>query len=384
MKNRKMLLVFVVVTLCLSSVISAVAAEWRTVKLDAVYRDIKIYLYGEEFIPTDVNGKVVEPFIVDGTTYVPLRAIGEAFDLDVYWDSSTSSILIDSYEGPYYPESPLPPSKKVEVSTAEELVKAIAPDTCITLKAGIYDLSKVAGVDNPYVYWEHDHYYETDSKTLVIDDVEGLTLQAAPGADVEIVTPWRFANVLSFTACNGVKLSGIKAGHTITGDYECDAGVLYFGGTYNIVIEDCLLYGSGTIGIELYHCLTAEIINTTVTDCSRRAVDVDHSFGVTFDNCKFIDNRAYQGVIYTEDSSVDFYDCVITGNKSLEDPVVMSDNSSFVRCIFRDNAHIQEGASWPVFGGEWVQLRDCEIEKGNYSRYWEAGYVNDLGGNKLS
>jgi len=200
---------------------------------------------------------------------------------------------------------------------------------------------------------------------------------------VEIVTPWRFAQVLMFENCNGISLFGIKAGHTITGDYECDAGVLYFRNTDNIIIEDCFLFGSGTIGIELYNCRVAEVINTTVTDCSRRAVHVDYSFDVTFDECKFIDNRAYQGVIFSENSSVEFYDCVITGNKSLEDPVVISDNSLFVSCVFRDNAHIQEGSSWPVISGQWVQLRDCEIEKGNYSRYWEAGYVNDLGGNKL-
>ena len=39
------------------------------------YRNIKITLDGVEVIPKDVNGGVVEPFIVDGITYLPVRGI---------------------------------------------------------------------------------------------------------------------------------------------------------------------------------------------------------------------------------------------------------------------------------------------------------------------
>lgn len=383
MKKRKILLIVLLVTLCLSAVVSAVAAEVRTVKLDAGYRDIKINLFGEIFTPKDANGKVVEPFIVDGTTYVPLRAIGEAFNLDVKWESSSSTIFISEYpDDPDYLVPPPEPSKKVDVSTAEELVKAIAPDTCITLKAGKYDLSKVTNVKNPYVTWSDD-YYGMDEKTLVISNLEGLTLQAAPGAEVEIVTPWLFANVLKFAGCDGVSVVGIKAGHTVTSDYECDNGVLLFDNCNFISVEDCFLYGSGTIGIEFYGCIGADIINTTVTDCSRRAVDLAYSYDIVFDNCKFIDNRAYQGVLYGMESTAEFYDCVITGNKSLIDSVASFDYVVFERCVFRDNAQI-DGIARPVFDGEWVQLYKCEIEKGNFDRYWETGTVVDHGENKLT
>jgi len=386
MKTQKALLVLVSLALCLSLLVPVGSAGWGTQKLDAVYRDIKIFMFGEEIVPKDASGKVVEPFIIDGTTYLPVRAIGEIYGLDVSWDSETSTIHITEPDlSEEHPHIPPEPSKKVVVSNAEELVKAIAPDTSITLLAGRYDVSAAAGTENVYVFWKED-FYGNKEKTLVISELEGLTLQAAPGAAVEIVTPWRFAEVLEFRNCNGIKLAGIKAGHTVVGYYECDAGVLCFRDSYNISLEKCLLYGSGTIGIELNGCVSAQISDTTVTDCSRCAVEVTYSDDVTFNKCEFVDNRAYDDVINGYESSAEFFDCVVSGNKSIEyGRVVAFGNALFERCVFRDNAHVHEyvDGSGPVLSGQSLKLRDCEIEKGNFSDYWGEGVI-DLGGNKLT
>ena len=60
------------------------------------YRDIKIKLNGSEITPKDATGKVVEPFIIDGTTYLPVRAVGEALGLVVDWNERTSTVLLDN------------------------------------------------------------------------------------------------------------------------------------------------------------------------------------------------------------------------------------------------------------------------------------------------
>ena len=62
--------------------------------LTALYQDIKIYINGDLLVPTDAAGTVVEPFMVDGTTYLPIRAISNAFGKGVYWDDETSSIYL--------------------------------------------------------------------------------------------------------------------------------------------------------------------------------------------------------------------------------------------------------------------------------------------------
>ena len=42
------------------------------------YNDIKITLDGEALIPRTADGNPVEPFAIDGTTYLPVRGIASA------------------------------------------------------------------------------------------------------------------------------------------------------------------------------------------------------------------------------------------------------------------------------------------------------------------
>jgi hypothetical protein len=68
-------------------------------QITAHFNDIKIYVDGVLITPRDVNGNIVEPFISDGTTYLPVRAVGEAFGKTVEWDGSTWSIFIGPRPG---------------------------------------------------------------------------------------------------------------------------------------------------------------------------------------------------------------------------------------------------------------------------------------------
>ncbi len=58
------------------------------------YRNIKIVLNDMQIVPKDANGKIVEPFIMDDTTYLPVRAVASATGLDVAWDDPTSTITL--------------------------------------------------------------------------------------------------------------------------------------------------------------------------------------------------------------------------------------------------------------------------------------------------
>ncbi len=96
MKKRIISMVLVIV-LALSLCVPAAAAS-TTENVAITYRAIKINLNGEEITPCDAAGKTVEPFIMNsnGTTYLPLRAIGQALGLDVAWDSATSTVTLSS------------------------------------------------------------------------------------------------------------------------------------------------------------------------------------------------------------------------------------------------------------------------------------------------
>lgn len=63
-------------------------------QITATYKDIKLYVDGKEVVPKDAGGNVVEPFVSNGTTYLPVRAVGEAFGKEVTWDGTTNSVYI--------------------------------------------------------------------------------------------------------------------------------------------------------------------------------------------------------------------------------------------------------------------------------------------------
>ena len=73
----------------------AIADFSKTETITALYRNIKIVIDGKEFIPKDVNNNIVEPFIYNGTTYLPVRAVSQALGREVSWDGDTSTVYIE-------------------------------------------------------------------------------------------------------------------------------------------------------------------------------------------------------------------------------------------------------------------------------------------------
>lgn len=77
--------------------IPAIAAT-STVTAELSYRDIKITMNGAAVIPKDADGNTVEPFIIDGTTYLPVRAVSDALGLGVNWDAASSTVQLTGSE----------------------------------------------------------------------------------------------------------------------------------------------------------------------------------------------------------------------------------------------------------------------------------------------
>lgn len=56
---------------------------------------VNIYVHDRTFTPTDANGNTVFPFIYNGTTYLPARAIANVFGAKVTWNGETQSVYIE-------------------------------------------------------------------------------------------------------------------------------------------------------------------------------------------------------------------------------------------------------------------------------------------------
>ncbi len=96
-KQWKGFILGVLVTTMIFTLAMPVAAAVRNLKADFI--GIKITLDGSPLTPKDANGKVVEPFAVEGTTHLPLRAVAEALGLGVDWHGPTKTVRLTSNGG---------------------------------------------------------------------------------------------------------------------------------------------------------------------------------------------------------------------------------------------------------------------------------------------
>ena len=85
-------LIGVLSTVLLFSCISYAASTTKTI--DVIYDNIKIYKDNVLCEAKDANGTVVEPFVYNGTTYMPVRGTANLAGIDVTWDGATKSVYL--------------------------------------------------------------------------------------------------------------------------------------------------------------------------------------------------------------------------------------------------------------------------------------------------
>ncbi|MBP3695192.1 MAG: hypothetical protein J6J31_12260 [Thermoguttaceae bacterium] len=95
---------------CTLAVTSFAAGNMISISVDP---SVKILVNGTEFQPKDANGNDVMTFIYNGTTYAPLRALAEAYGLEVGYDAARNMATV-SEPGKTYdtPAAPVQPSEK--------------------------------------------------------------------------------------------------------------------------------------------------------------------------------------------------------------------------------------------------------------------------------
>lgn len=73
-------------------------AERVTKTAELLYNNIKVVIDGKQADLKDAQGNTVEPFIIDGTTYLPVRAVANALNKAVSWDGATQTVYIGKNE----------------------------------------------------------------------------------------------------------------------------------------------------------------------------------------------------------------------------------------------------------------------------------------------
>ena len=164
---------------------AALAAGTYTKTLEAYYRDIKLSINGSLVVPKDVNGNVVDPFIVDGTTYLPVRAVAEALGKDVDWEGESATVLVtDPAAGPGI-EGTWKAVKTSQEGVDTAVLTSFPKGYSVTLEAGGAGSTLIAG--EPYdITWKEDNgaltivyaddysWYGTVTDGVMVLNIEGM------------------------------------------------------------------------------------------------------------------------------------------------------------------------------------------------------------------
>lgn len=91
MKKTKIIAIVALFVIVLT--VSVFAADWD--KVTAVIRSgITVIMDGNVLTMKDANGNVVNPIVIDGTTYLPIRALSETLGKSVEWVGETETIIL--------------------------------------------------------------------------------------------------------------------------------------------------------------------------------------------------------------------------------------------------------------------------------------------------
>ena len=166
-----------------------------TVTKELSYNNIKIALDGKEVKPTDANGNYVEPFIIDGTTYLPVRGIANALGLYVDWDGKTNSVILNTqnadfsvFNGRYKGGGTPIPNSEYSIGEWSATLSDVTKDS-MNLSFGISESDY--GVDMVLHRQSDGSYYGSGSSswggysyiTILLDSPERISLTVSGVAD---------------------------------------------------------------------------------------------------------------------------------------------------------------------------------------------------------
>ena len=242
----------------------------------------------------------------------------------------------------------------VTVSSAEELLEAVADRTKIVLVDGVYDFSDIDedSIKNDKVSAEYPG-------EVAIHDVSQLCITAAEDADVLLCTDDPYARVFSIIDCNSVFLSNLTMGHDVEPGY-CSGSVLYLKSSSIGSIDNCDLYGCGTYGLEMLNASDFTINQSNIHDCTYGLVDMRSCYSVEYNDCSFTDSEEFAMFSIYDCYTVHINDSLITRNYS-EPPYsafIEAEESGgvvFTGCTFKDNTYDE------FYRGE-VEIVDCSVD----------------------
>jgi hypothetical protein len=90
--------------------------------------------------------------------------------------------------------------------------------------------------------------------------------------------------------CHNTSLTGFSIGHAVQPG-ACEGAVITSSNCTYLLIDNCDLYGSGTLGIEASNCSYLSLRNSVIRECTFGILYLENCSVVRFENCTMKDNR---------------------------------------------------------------------------------------------
>ena len=224
-----------------------------------------------------------------------------------------AALLLAAFSAPAAgADSPEP----VRVRDAQGLLAAIEPGAVIELEPGVYHLSEaVASLPEDFLSTRSFLSFQDcwDGLEVVVSGLDGLTIRGL--GSVELLVEPRMADVLRFENCTNLTLADLTLGHTPESGI-CTGDVLAFTGCSGVSLSGLDLFGCGAYGISASNSSALLMENSTIRECSYGLMDVSGCRGFRFLNCSMRDcggNSLLNPVM----SELSFENCSFEGNSAL-------------------------------------------------------------------
>ena len=185
---KKTIVIPVIVVLLLALAITAYAST-GTVSKNITYRNIRIMLNGETVTPEDANGTRTEPFVMDGKTYIPIRAFAEALGIKVDWDNETSTVMLSSAPGSASLSTYWSEGSTASQSLTDYVAKVTDPKNTADFipvkdRIAVFDMDGTLTCETFYTYYDTMMFIEYclyDHPERVSDELKQVAASIQPG-----------------------------------------------------------------------------------------------------------------------------------------------------------------------------------------------------------
>lgn len=219
--------------------------------------------------------------------------------------------------------------RRIECSSSNDLLGNIDSDVEMVLLSTQYDISDMQLPYDKNVFYTDTYIGPFGDRELILRNISNLSLIGKK--NTSITSKYVYANVLTFIGCENIKLENLTIGH-MPQMGGCRGGVLVFKDCKKVSIENCVLFGCGTIGIACDNCRDFYVQNSKIIRCNTELVYMNDSESMYYQSCEFSDNDCREITILHSDEIV-FKECIFKRNEvaewsSIEKPLLHIGNSS--------------------------------------------------------